>query len=69
MFNNAVLGSGMFLAARYLNDRESEKFALDKLDAFITRGLFADGSYGEGYHYSLYEIGRASCRERVCQYV
>ncbi len=58
LFNNfhAVLGSGLFLAARALGDSEAEALAKEKLACFINNGFFSDGSYGEGYHYALYAL-------------
>ncbi len=58
LFNNfhAVLGSGLFLAARALGDREAESLAKEKLRFFISNGFYSDGSYGEGYHYALYAL-------------
>src|SRR3546814_16127276 len=33
------------------------------------RPLFYTAQWNDDYHHAMHEIGRASCRERVCQYV
>ena len=55
---------------RALNDLKNPKTKTAYLQILATF-TGADGSMGftAGQRYELIEIGRASCRERVCQYV
>src|SRR3546814_7516617 len=43
----------------------AQGFGLSGFATGVAAGLFAYG----GWHMVTYKIGRASCRERVCQYV
>src|SRR3546814_16378560 len=48
---------------RFLDPSSGDSYQIDRsLEAFMNGGLWGTGP-GEG------KIGRASCRERVCQYV
>ncbi len=58
---------------KYYGNGETEVHALDGVDLEIAEGMFVAviGTSGSGKStlLNMLEIGRASCRERVCLYV
>src|SRR3546814_16259839 len=77
-----AIGAGMFAACPYRFRRKTRKTPMFKgsFVALITPfrkgkvdekafGDFVEWQIAQGTHGLVPEIGRASCRERVCQYV
>ena len=52
----AIIASGAFAAARYLNDHEGMDTALGVLKRYMNNSMEADGSYGEGFSYFEYPV-------------
>src|SRR3546814_17794516 len=48
---------------------EGQAFAFAKLVERANKGVFVSADEGYDAFVESFEIGRASCRERVCQYV
>lgn len=53
----AVISSGAYIAASYLNDNKGKEKALKTLIHYLDRSIESDGSYGEGMGYFGYPIG------------
>ncbi len=52
----AIIASGAYVAARYLNDHEGMAAALGVLKRYMNNSMEDDGSYGEGFSYFEYPV-------------
>src|SRR3546814_8426035 len=66
-WSSDVCSSDLFIGVEHLTDRELEKL-LDQLEHDFGGTLAPASRTHQGLRIRL-QIGRASCRERVCQYV
>src|SRR3546814_1087629 len=62
-------GLGVDPHHRVLDSREPRRELLDQLGGHRHAEALAPVVHGDHSVYALLQIGRASCRERVCQYV
>jgi hypothetical protein len=52
----AVLATGAYISARYLNNQQAAATAIDRINGYVNGSIEADGSYGEGLGYFSYPV-------------
>ncbi len=53
----AVLASGLYIHAKYFQDKQGEQAGMEAVKRFLNNAIEDDGSYGEGFGYFKYPIG------------